>query len=408
MNIYEIRRRGTIAFVLLSIVVVAGFLYVSGTLVADLSEQERERMQIWADATKEIVNIGTEDSVGGGEPDIEFLLSIIEGNRNIPVLLTDDEGTIIMHRNFNLPEPIDSLNPLYISEVNGEYLRKKLEKLQGTPNVIHIIIAPGNMQHLYYEDSRLLRNLSLYPYVQLLVMLVFIAIVYFAVQSTLRAEQNKVWVGLSKETAHQLGTPISSLMAWVEYLESAEYDPDVVSEISKDVNRLSTIASRFSKVGSKPNIEPADLNAVVTQSVDYMATRISRRIRLTLEAEPQGLPVKICEPLLQWVMENLIKNAVDAMDGEGSITVATHLDAKRQMAVVDVADTGKGLSRKQFKTIFRPGYTTKKRGWGLGLTLAKRIVEEYHAGRIFVKQSEPGVGTTFRIEIPLDNQTTNH
>lgn len=402
MSIYDIRRYGTALFVVVCIGVVIAFLYFSGALVKDLSVQERERMQIWADATKEIVNIGSNPDSSGAEPDIDFLLSIIEGNRNIPVLLTDDSGVIIMHRNFDLPEPVDSATPLFISDTNQRYLERKLADLQSTGNVIHIIIAPDHTQHLYYEESKLLRSLRLYPYVQLLVMLAFIAVVYFAVLSTKKAEQNKVWVGLSKETAHQLGTPISSLMAWVELLEASDVDPDIVKEMNKDVNRLGTIASRFSKIGSRPSIEPAEVNAVVARSADYMASRISRRISLTLQATAEPLQVRLSEPLFQWVMENLIKNAVDAMpSGSGSITVTTSADEHRHLALIEVSDTGKGLSRKKFKTIFSPGYTTKKRGWGLGLTLAKRIVEQYHDGKIYVKQSEPGVGTTFRIELPL-------
>lgn len=398
MNLYEIRRYGTMLFLAISVIVAGTFLYFSGTIVHDLQQQERSRMQIWADATKEIVNLSSSSDGTGGN--IDFLLSIIEGNRNIPVLLVDDHANIIMHRNFDLPEPVDSAAPLFISEVNASYLRAKLHDLQATPNVIHIIISPDNIQHLYYEDSKLLKRLSLYPYIQVLVMVVFICVVYFAVIKTKKAEQNKVWVGLSKETAHQLGTPISSLMAWVELLRETGTDPDTVREMDKDVKRLSTIASRFSKIGSRPKMEPADLSSVVAASASYMATRISARIRLTTRLSPQPLPVAISAPLLEWVMENLIKNAVDAMEGSGSIEVTTGTD-RSGTAFVEVADTGKGMSRKHYKTIFNPGFTTKQRGWGLGLTLAKRIVEEYHGGRIFVKTSEPGRGTTFRIEIPL-------
>ncbi|MCH5347173.1 MAG: ATP-binding protein [Muribaculaceae bacterium] len=404
MNIYEVRRYGVVLFMVISVAVVALFLYYSNNLVKDLSEQERARMQIWADATRQIAALGTTDDDGDGdfEPssaDIDFLLSIIEENRNIPVLLTDDAGRIISHRNFDLPEPIDSANPLYISEVNAGFLEEKLNTLRSGHNVIHIIISPGNMQHLYYEDSKLLRSLSFYPYIQVLVMLAFICVVYFAVTSTKKAEQNKVWVGLSKETAHQLGTPISSLMAWLQLLADLGVDAEMVAEMDKDVRRLSTIASRFSKIGSRPSMEPENLNEVVERSASYMATRISSRIKLTTALDPAPLDVSISAPLFEWVMENLIKNAVDAMEGHGSIDVTTGRD--KAMAWVEVKDTGKGLSRKNFKTIFNPGYTTKKRGWGLGLTLAKRIIEQYHAGHIFVKDSEPGLGTTFRIEVPL-------
>lgn len=255
MNIYEIRRAGGLTFLLLSIAMVVVFLLVSNSLVNDLATQERERMQIWADATKQIANVG--NSTDGGtraDDNIEFLLSIIEQNHTIPVLLTDDEGHILFHRNFDLPEEVDSTAPWLISDTNEAYLRDRLSTLARRASVIHIAIAPDNNQHLYYDDSKLLRRLSYYPYIQLLVMLAFIAIVYFAVNSTRKAEQNKVWVGLSKETAHQLGTPISSLMAWSELLRESGTDPEVVGEMEKDVNRLSTIASRFSKIGSRPKL----------------------------------------------------------------------------------------------------------------------------------------------------------
>lgn len=400
MNIYDIRKYGTALFLAISVGVVAYFLYVSNNLVEDLAAQERERMQIWADATKQLADIS---SLPGGDAaqaeNIDFLFSIIQRNHNIPVILTDDAGNILDHRNFDLPEPIDSADTYYISPVNELYLRHKLADLAGRHNVIHIIISADNLQHLYYDDSKLLRRLSYYPYVQLLVMLAFIAVVYFAVSSTKRAEQNKVWVGLSKETAHQLGTPISSLMAWTEILKDSGADPEMVGEMNKDVNRLSTIASRFSKIGSQPQMERDDLNEVVFRAASYMKTRISSRINLSVELCDAPLPVSLSAPLLEWVMENLIKNAVDAMEGTGSITVAT--SAAGGKARVTVTDTGKGIPRKNQKTVFNPGFTTKKRGWGLGLTLAKRIVEQYHKGRIFVAWSEPGKGTSFEIDLPL-------
>lgn len=398
VSIYEIRRRyGTMAFLLASVVVVGVFLYLSNAIVKDLAIQERSRMQIWADATKEIVNLSSSEN-DLSESNIVFLLKIIEDNNNIPVLLTDDDGNIIQARNFTLPDPT-AIIPTDNAE-NTAFLQKRLAEMRRSDNVIDIDIAPGVVQHLYYEDSTLLRRLSLYPYIQLAVMAAFVIVVYLAVTSSKRAEQNKVWVGLSKETAHQLGTPISSLMAWVELLREQDTDPEIVMEMDKDVKRLSTIASRFSKIGSQPSIEPGNLNATVRTATDYMSTRISPRINLSLVECPEPLPVRMCEPLIQWVMENLIKNAVDAMEGSGSITITTLHD--RQMAVIDVTDTGKGMSRKRRKEIFRPGFTTKKRGWGLGLTLAKRIIEQYHGGRIFVSDSEPGIGTTFRIQIPME------
>lgn len=398
-NIYDIRRYGTAVFLIISVTVVGIFLYISNSLVADLSQQERERMQIWADATKEIVNVGQSAPDAETGVNVDFLLSIIERNHTIPVLLTDEQSNILLHRNFDLPEPVDSLRPYYISPSNEKFLNDKLADLRGTSNVIQIIIAPENNQYLYYEDSKLLKRLSYFPYIQLLVMLAFIAVVYFAVLSTKKAEQNKVWVGLSKETAHQLGTPISSLMAWMELLTSLGVDPDTVAEMNKDVRRLDTIASRFSKIGSQPQMQPENLNTVVERASSYMRSRISSRIHLTIELHHAPLPVMVSAPLFEWVMENLIKNAVDAMEGSGAIDISTGIDSGGH-PFVQVSDTGRGISRKNFKTIFNPGYTTKKRGWGLGLTLAKRIIEQYHSGKIYVLSSEPGQGTTFRIDFP--------
>lgn len=413
-NIYDIRRYGRLLFFAVAAVVALIFLSVSNRLVKDLAAQERERMELWADATKEIISQldaefaapaeSDSDSVAASDyvpaTNVDFLLKIINGNTTIPVLLTDDDGNILNYRNFELPEPVDSLNPMDLSETNRRFLQERLDVLSKGSNVIHITIAPDLQQHLYYEDSTLLKRLSYYPYIQLLVMIFFLVVVYFAVLSTKKAEQNKVWVGLSKETAHQLGTPISSLMAWMELLPEMGVDPDTIAEMSKDVTRLSTIASRFSKIGSKPQMEHVNLVDVVTHATSYMATRISGRISLSTDIKYARLPVKACPPLFEWVMENLIKNAVDAMDGAGRIAVEVGLLSPRK-AYIDVSDTGKGIPRKNFKTVFNPGFTSKKRGWGLGLTLAKRIIEQYHAGRIFVKNSTPGVGTTFRIELPL-------
>ena len=398
MNIYDLRRYGIISFLVMSIVVVAGFLAYSDSLVAELSAQERSRMQIWADATTEIANMAASETDGSGTT-MDFLLSIIEDNHSIPVLLTDAEGNILNHRNFRLPEQVDETVPFALSTTNARYLEKKLAKMRETPNVIEIRVADRDVQYLYYEDSKLLRTLSYFPYVQVAVLLAFVLIVYYAVSSTTRAEQNKVWVGLSKETAHQLGTPISSLMAWMELLPALGVDSDTVTEMNKDVNRLSTIASRFSKIGSRPTLDEADLSEMTAGSVRYMSTRVAKTVNLTLESDGEPVVVDMSQPLLEWVLENLIKNAVDAMEGRGDIRVKLSKDA--QKAVIDVTDTGKGISRKNIKNVFNPGFTTKKRGWGLGLTLAKRIVEEYHRGKIFVKSSTPGAGTTFTVEIPL-------
>lgn len=404
-NIYEFRRYGKLAFLVSAAAVVACFFYISNSLVADLAAQERERMQIWADATQQLVS-----GEASGETDIDFLLRIIEGNTTIPVLLTDDEGNILQHRNFHLPVEL-APGTFEEPEANLRFLSRKLHNLANSTNRIDISVGPGYVQHIYYEDSTLLKRLSWYPRIQLVVMLAFVAVVYFAVLSTKTAEQNKVWVGLSKETAHQLGTPISSLMAWVEYLRDTGLDPEIITEMDKDVSRLSTIASRFSKIGSEPRKEKTDLSELVDKAAGYMSTRISPRITLTWpRTQAPELPVAASAPLLEWVVENLVKNAVDAMSqGEGNIDIRLGRETVtprghrhgHPCAVIEVHDSGKGIPRKNFKTVFNPGYTTKKRGWGLGLTLAKRIVEQYHGGRIFVKDSTPGLGTTFRIELPL-------
>ena len=402
-NIYDKRKLWKWIFLFLSVVLVGFFLIVSNNLVNDLAKQERERMEIWANATKALATapMSTDDNgMAMQSGDIDFYLGIIEKNDNIPVLLVDEDNNILMHRNFDLPEPVDTLNPMTLSPANETFLQDKLSHLRNSRNHILIKIDDQITQHLYYEDSTLLTSMSYYPRIQLLVMILFVALVYFAVMTIKKAEQNKVWVGLSKETAHQLGTPISSLMAWVQMLEASGIDKEIVDDMNKDVNRLSMIADRFSKIGSKPEMALQPICDVVTKSLDYLRARISTAVSLSTDLPQNEHNVMLCRPLFEWVMENLCKNAVDAMQGKGSLNVLVGYDKKT--AFTEVTDTGKGIARKNFSNVFSPGYTTKKRGWGLGLTLAKRIVEEYHGGRIFVKQSEIGVGTTFRIELPIE------
>lgn len=402
-NIYDKRKLWKWIFLFLSVVLVGFFLIVSNNLVNDLAKQERERMEIWANATKALATapMSTDDNgMAMQSGDIDFYLGIIEKNDNIPVLLVDEDNNILMHRNFDLPEPVDTLNPMTLSPANETFLQDKLSHLRNSRNHILIKIDDQITQHLYYEDSTLLTSMSYYPRIQLLVMILFVALVYFAVMTIKKAEQNKVWVGLSKETAHQLGTPISSLMAWVQMLEASGIDKEIVDDMNKDVNRLSMIADRFSKIGSKPEMALQPICDVVTKSLDYLRARISTAVSLSTDLPKNEHNVMLCRPLFEWVMENLCKNAVDAMQGKGSLNVLVGYDKKT--AFIEVTDTGKGIARKNFSNVFSPGYTTKKRGWGLGLTLAKRIVEEYHGGRIFVKQSEIGVGTTFRIELPIE------
>lgn len=393
MDIYAVRRRGGWILLIAAVVVMGTFLYFSSSLVGELAEQERARMQLWADATRRLAS----ESADGD--DVDFLLAIIEANRTIPVLLTDADGHILLHRNFDLPEPADTLAPLLISKANEAFLYRHLDKMRHTDRVIEIDIAPGITQHLYYEDSRLLRRLSLFPYVQMLVMAAFVAVVYFAVTATKTAEQNKVWVGLSKETAHQLGTPISSLMAWMDYLPTIDPGSEsAVTEMEKDVSRLAAIASRFSKIGSRPGLEEGSAGEVMVSSADYMRKRVSEKVVWTVDDTSGGARVAMCAPLLEWVMENLIKNAVDAMGGQGGLTLVC--SASSTHISIEVTDTGCGIARRDFRRIFQPGFTTRRRGWGLGLTLARRIVESYHHGRIYVRASEPGRGTTFRIDLP--------
>ena len=396
-DIYSSRRVLKWGLVIVSALLVGYFLYFSNNLVKDLSEQERNRMQIWADATKELVSmsVATESSPAN----VNFLLSIIEANDNIPVLLVDENDNILDHRNFQLPDANDSVSYYgMLSEVNKAFLDDKLRGLKHSSNRIDIQIDEDITHNLYYEDSTLLRRLQFYPYVLLGVLVVFVLVVYFALMSIKKAEQNKVWVGLSKETAHQLGTPISALMAWMQMLETTDLDSSIVEDMNKDVNRLSIIADRFSKIGSKPEMELAFVNESVVKSLEYMRTRISQRVKLNIHTGEDECGVLLCMSLFEWVMENLTKNAVDAMQGEGKIDITVSSNANT--VLIDVADTGKGIARKNFGNVFNPGYTTKKRGWGLGLTLVKRIIEEYHGGRIYVKESELGKGTTFRIELP--------
>ena len=404
-NIYDSRRIWKVVFLAISLLLVALFLYISNNLVEDLAVQERERMEIWADATQELTSMGSGSEVDAdGNPvsvsatDVDFLLSIIEANHNIPVLLVDDKNNILLHRNFRLPEPEDSL-AFEISPTNLEYLNKKLKHLKNSENKIEINIDKETTQYLYYEDSTLLRRLSYFPYIQLAVLILFFAIAYFALMSIKKAEQNKVWVGLSKETAHQLGTPISSLMAWTQLLETMGVDKSIVTDMDKDVKRLSTIADRFSKIGSMPDKELTPINEAVESSLEYMRVRIPKRVALNIHTNDQtNCGVMLSQTLFAWVMENLTKNAVDAMDGEGKLDIT--VEDSPHNAVILVKDTGKGIPRKNFKNVFNPGFTTKKRGWGLGLTLVKRIIEEYHNGQIYIQESEVGKGTTFCIELP--------
>lgn len=394
---------GRMLVIMAAAIVIVTFLLISNGLIKEMAAQERERMNIWARATQQLAKADVDS-------DIEFPLAIIAQNNSIPVMISDADGNISEFRNYSLPDKADRDKSLYyeLSERNKQYLQERLDKVRGERSLaelaarddhfIRVDLYDGNSQYIYYEDSTLLKGLSIYPYIQIAIMLVLAVILYLAVVNTKRAEQNRVWVGLSKETAHQLGTPISSLMAWVEYLQATGVEPEVTGELDKDVKRLSTIADRFSKIGSRPDMELEYLNETISTSLEYMKSRVSERVTITMHLSEDDHGVRLSRSLFEWVMENLTKNAVDAMQGEGRIDIST--GAEKNVVWIEVSDTGKGIARKNFKNVFKPGYTTKKRGWGLGLTLVKRIVEEYHGGRIYVKESEPGVGTTFRVEFP--------
>lgn len=401
-SFYDRQRLGKMIFLIISVGAIIIFLLISNNIVKSLSAQERERMEVWADATARLVQ-------QDGGNDIDFLFSIIENNNTIPVMIADADGNIMDYRNYRLPD--SGRSKILYADLTGrdkQYLHERLQKAchgqsletlaKSKDHFIRIEIFENTYQYIYYEDSELLRRLSWYPYIQLGVMVFLGVIIFITIVYTKRAEQNRVWVGLSKETAHQLGTPISSLMAWTHLLEDYGVSKEVVKEMDKDVNRLSTIAERFSKIGSIPEPELEYLNEMVTSSLDYMKSRISKKVDVQMQLAEDDCGINVSRSLFEWVMENLTKNAVDAMDGCGTITITT--GREKGWCYIDVSDTGKGIPRKNFKNVFNPGFTTKKRGWGLGLTLVKRIIEEYHNGRIFVLRSEPGVGTTFRLLLP--------
>lgn len=375
MNIYRKRLLWKVLLLVFAVVIGLGSLFYTHDLVTRLKEEERKKAEQWAEATRRLV---TSD-------DFEFLFSIIEDNTTVPVILIDQEHNIISHR--NIPSAISS-------DVSS--LMRELGRMENRNEPISIDLSDGVFNYLYYRESTLLRQLRIYPYVQMAVILLFIAVAYVAFSSSRSAEQNQVWVGLSRETAHQLGTPTSSLSAWSEIISSRYPGTDIAEELPADVERLVRVAERFSLIGSKPKLHPEDLPALAETTAAYLRKRIASTVELTVVNETTGCNAVPFNPvLLGWVIENLVKNSADAMKGSGKINI--RLTETTGEAVIDVDDTGKGIPRKDFKTIFKPGYTTRERGWGLGLSLSKRIIEEYHRGKIFVLRSEPGLGSCMRI-----------
>jgi signal transduction histidine kinase len=380
LNIYTKKIRWKFFLLLLAIFIGAGSLYYTRILVDNLAEEERKRVEIWAKATALIGS--TTSSCEGIDG---FLLQIIENNTTIPVVVADSGNNIMHYR--NIPKSVD------LSDIHEA--KKLIDKMKGQGNVIEINMSEFEKQFLFYDKSLLLNKLLYFPYIQLGVILLFIVMAYMAFNTARNAEQNQVWLGLSKETAHQLGTPTSSLMAWVELLKNRDIDDSAIKELDKDVQRLSKITERFSKIGSRPKLSNANLYQVLSNAVDYIKTRSSYMLQILIETHEKDITIPLNVELFEWVIENLCKNAIDAMEGTGSIHIK--ITDNTQVVYIDFTDTGKGVPKSKFKTIFKPGYTTKERGWGLGLSLSERIIEHYHNGKIFVHFSEIGKGTRFRI-----------
>ena len=368
-------RQVKIILVVAAMAIAAASLYVSHRLVSDLKMEERTKMDLWAKAMKFINE--AEDEAG-----LALALEFIKGNTTIPVVVTNPDGSVADYRNIS----------------DSAHVEEYASRMRLAGDTIRIDLGQGDYQLVCYDESTMLKRLTHYPYWQLGIVMIFVVVAIFALLSSKRAEQNKVWVGLSKETAHQLGTPISSLMAWTEMLKETYPDDELVPEMEQDVKRLERIAERFSKIGSKPEPVEASMNTVLDHVIAYMDKRTSQKVSIRGHYPGHDVLVSMNASLFEWVIENLCKNAVDAMEGQPG-RIDLWLLEEDDVVAVEVVDTGKGIKKKNIGNVFRPGFTTKQRGWGLGLSLAKRIVEEYHHGRIFVKQSEVGRGTTFRIEM---------
>ena len=378
LNIYEKKTRWKFLLFLAAVLIGALSLSYTNWLVAQLSEQEKQKVELWAEANRQLISLNSEDV------NLNFIFSVIENNNTVPLILTDSAGSIVSYRN---------LDSVKINRKN--YLPNQLKKMREQNNFLVIDLGDGDRNYIYYSESTVLTMLTYFPYIQLCVIILFILVSYAAFSYSRKAEQNQVWIGLTKETAHQLGTPTSSLNAWVELLKQDVNHASIVDELEKDAKRLEKITERFSKIGSKPILSPVNLYQTLNNSIEYLKSRSSHKINIVLEDPSTEIMVPLNESLFEWVIENLCKNSMDAMEGDGVITIK--VQDNTQILYVDVTDTGKGITKSKQKTIFKPGYTTKPRGWGLGLSLSKRIIETYHEGKIFVLNSEPEKGTTFRI-----------
>ncbi|MBO4215817.1 MAG: HAMP domain-containing histidine kinase [Bacteroidaceae bacterium] len=387
MQMFDKIRNIRYMLVLFAILIAIGSLVTSNYLITDLEQEERNRMEVWAEAMRSL-NMADENT------DMNLVLKVINGNHTIPVIIVDKEGRALSSRNVSKSFSADADSISYLSSLAKEYRADGRSIRIDLPQEFD----PNDYITICYDESLMLKRLAIYPYIQLGVVVLFVLIAIFALFSAMRAEQNKVWVGLSKETAHQLGTPISSLIAWHEVLKETYPEDALLPEMEKDIKRLERIAERFSKIGSIPEPKPEDVLEVIDRVVTYMRKRTSNKVTITTHFPDEPVIVNLIASLFEWVVENLCKNAVDAMGGAGAIDLEVDEDDK--CVYVEVKDTGKGISKSNFNSVFKPGFTTKERGWGLGLSLAKRIVEDYHKGKIYVADSEIGVGTTFRIELP--------
>ncbi|MDD4149976.1 MAG: ATP-binding protein [Bacteroidales bacterium] len=385
-KIYRQKRKWKYLLVLFAIVIGGLSLFYTNTLMTKLSLEERKRIELWAEATQQLIN-------SDPEQDVSFLFEVLRNNETIPVILADMEDNILSYRN------IDS-----VKMGNSNYRNKKLNEFKSNQKV-HFVIKTEDgipLNKIFYSDSFLLRQLHYYPYIQLGIVFLFIFMAYLAFSVSRKAEQDQVWLGMSKETAHQLGTPISSLMAWVEILKETDGANGFSVELEKDVQRLEKIAERFSKIGSQPQLVKVGLVETISNSLNYLRTRVPKSIEILTEFSGyENLVIPLNQELFEWVIENICKNAVDAIGTKGKIKVEIEQNSKN--LYIDIIDTGKGIPKSAYKIVFSPGYTTKSRGWGLGLSLVKRIIEQYHEGKVFVKHSEIGVGTTFRIVLKKSN-----